>query len=495
MDLEKVTAVIRPRSYWESIDLGFRMVSEWPRAVFAPWLSVTVPLALALSMAFWDRPMIAALVVWWLKPILDRIPLYVLSRALFGSTPTTRETLAAFRGLAGRGAVKALTMERLDTARSFNLPIGQLEGLSGRARAARRRVLGKGCSGEARQLTFMSSVFELVVAAGVAGLVFLMTPDAGLDASIESLARYGTLVPSLGAQWLLAALYMLAMLVVEPFYVGAGFGLYLNRRTRLEAWDVEISFRTLARRLRSIAAAGGLVASVVLLALGAGPVAWSASAAEPVARGANRDPARLIRQILSDPEFGGTRPVKTWRVKPFDLKPKGEASAPRWLETLGEAFAAVAQPILWVLFLGALIFVLVRVIRAEPARRTGGKRLGIRAPDTISGLDVRPETFPPDIPGAARLLWSEGKADAALGLLYRGALARLVTVEKLPLERSSTEGDCLRIAARRLPPGRAAYFRGLTESWQSAAYGRRPPDEGAAQQILAAWSTHFGASL
>ncbi|MBI3448384.1 MAG: DUF4129 domain-containing protein [Acidobacteria bacterium] len=486
MDLEKVTAVIRPRSYWESIDLGFGMVGTWRRAIFAPWLAIAIPLTASVSLAFWNRPMIAALIVWWLKPLLDRIPLYVLSRSLFGAAPTTREALAALSGLLRPGWLPALTIHRLDPARSFNLSIGQLEGLSGGARAARRRVLGRGCSAEARQLTFMCSLFEIVVAAGVAGLAYLMIGDIGLDGSIEDLGRFGAFVPSLQTQWLVASLYLLAMLVIEPFYVGGGFGLYLNRRARLEAWDVEISFRTLARRLRSVAAAAVILISFVL-------ILPAAAAADPAP--ARSDPAQLIRRILRDPEFGGTRPVKTWRVKPFDFKAREpDASRSPWLETLGEAFAALAQPILWALVVSALVFVFIRVVRADPERRSGGKRLESPTPGTISGLDVRPEAFPADIPEAARRLWSEGKAAEALGLLYRGALACLVSVEKLPLDRSSTEGECLRVATRRLPAARAAYFRGLTECWQAAAYGRRRPGETRAQEILGAWSTHFGAS-
>ena len=41
-------------------------------------------------------------------------------------------------------------------------------------------------------------------------------------------------------------------LVVSPparaVDVAGGFGLYLNRRTELEAWDIEITFRRMARR-------------------------------------------------------------------------------------------------------------------------------------------------------------------------------------------------------------------------------------------------------
>jgi len=37
--------------------------------------------------------------------------------------------------------------------------------------------------------------------------------------------------------------YAAAVAFIEPFYVAAGFGMYLNRRVELEAWDVEQEFR------------------------------------------------------------------------------------------------------------------------------------------------------------------------------------------------------------------------------------------------------------
>ena len=37
--------------------------------------------------------------------------------------------------------------------------------------------------------------------------------------------------------------YAAAISFLEPFYVAAGFGIYLNRRVELEAWDIEQEFR------------------------------------------------------------------------------------------------------------------------------------------------------------------------------------------------------------------------------------------------------------
>ena len=41
----------------------------------------------------------------------------------------------------------------------------------------------------------------------------------------------------------------LVLVVWEPIYVACGFSLYLNRRTVLEAWDIELVFRRMRQRL------------------------------------------------------------------------------------------------------------------------------------------------------------------------------------------------------------------------------------------------------
>jgi hypothetical protein len=38
-------------------------------------------------------------------------------------------------------------------------------------------------------------------------------------------------------------MYVVAALVVEPFYAAAGFAMYLSRRADLEAWDIEQDLR------------------------------------------------------------------------------------------------------------------------------------------------------------------------------------------------------------------------------------------------------------
>jgi hypothetical protein len=60
-------------------------------------------------------------------------------------------------------------------------------------------------------------------------------------------------------------------------------------------------------------------------------------------------------------------------------------------------------------------------------------------------------------------------------LLYRGLLSRLAHVHAVPIRDSSTEGDCLALAATHLPAARAAYVERLIRVWQRAVYGNIDP--------------------
>ncbi len=75
--------------------------------------------------------------------------------------------------------------------------------------------------------------------AALLSLVFWFAPP-GVGFDFASLFAGEAALP---AQWLSSLAYMLAVLFLEPFYAAAGFGMYLNRRAELEAWDIEQEFR------------------------------------------------------------------------------------------------------------------------------------------------------------------------------------------------------------------------------------------------------------
>src|SRR5439155_11847221 len=99
MQLEGLTIALRTRTPWEATDLGIALVRTHAWKIYSAWLLITLPVfALTNALACWiGIPWTAALAMWWLKPVFDRVPLYVISRAVFGHVPPLRETLRAQR--------------------------------------------------------------------------------------------------------------------------------------------------------------------------------------------------------------------------------------------------------------------------------------------------------------------------------------------------------------------------------------------------------------
>jgi hypothetical protein len=242
VQLDRIEAVVRPRNPWESIDLGFSMVRHWWKPLCKVWFAIVLPLFLILCLVFYDSLWIAALIIWWLKPFLDRILLHFLSRALFGEQPGIWQTL---HGLLKTRLLLALTLWRFDFARSFNLPVWQLEGAQGNVAYQRMRLLQKNSRQQAVWLTVVCMHFEWIMYLSVFGLVYLMMPLSH-SSGFFSVLFYEEV---LWVEILQVIFGLLALSIVEPLYVAAGFALYLNRRTHLEAWDIELAFRRLAAHL------------------------------------------------------------------------------------------------------------------------------------------------------------------------------------------------------------------------------------------------------
>lgn len=313
MRLDALTIELRPRSSWEAMELGGALVRRHAAAVWAPWLLFTLPVFALLNLAAWSigRVELALLAMWWLRPVFDRIPIYVLSRAVFGATPTVRETLTAQLHWGWRTMFGHLTWRRLSPFRAGMLPIDLLEGADDRLRQERRRVIGEGISGHAVQLTAACSAFVLIVELSILMLVLLFVPNEQLPDFGRSLWR---LVSADMPQWLMLVVNIvdyLAVSLIEPLFVAGGFGLYLNRRTQLEAWDVEIAFRRLRRRLESASTAllGAVLLPLTLLLATTGDVHAQArtepQAVSEFASEADADPTASDRAV-SDAVDGET---------------------------------------------------------------------------------------------------------------------------------------------------------------------------------------------
>jgi hypothetical protein len=231
---------LRPRANFEAADLGVRLCQRAWRDVYACYLSVLVPLA-ALALACYEiAGWLPVLILWWAKPWLDRTILFALSRAAFGQATRPADLWREQRQVWWSQLPRSLTTRRLSLWRSFTQPVYQLEGLRGAELRARVRQIRAGRTRAGTGILTAFGCAETAVLFALVSLLVWLAPK-GMEAKFAGLLTSGT-----SAGWLdfaISAGYAITIGFVEPFYVAAGFALYLSRRAELEAWDIEQEFR------------------------------------------------------------------------------------------------------------------------------------------------------------------------------------------------------------------------------------------------------------
>lgn len=494
----------RARRPLEALDLGLGLLQAHGRAVYGVFL-FQLALLLAILLPFtWHQPAWTLLWILWLTPLLNRGTLHVLSRGVFGQTAGLGTFLAHLGPIHRRGLFASLLWRRLSPARSYLLPVWQLEDQGRGAYAARARVLMRQGGGTAFLLGLLCLLFGAFTLFGVLGLAQLLLPRG------VALNLWETFAQGFARPWfngLFTAFGLLAFAVTEPFYAAAGFALYLNRRTELEAWDLEQAFRGLAERLRK----GGRVA-LLLLALGRSLQAQDPNAAPPAKPALEalhpQDPGRRSLETLlqQDPDLRRTRTERVLRYRPTGREPrwlrrlldalfgesKPEAKTPRAVRELSwwRPLAWILKALMVAALVGLALYLLIRFHAARLGRSRDAADLQV--PEALAGLDVRPESLPPDVPSEALARFRAGDPRGALALLYRGALVALLHVHRLALPASATEGDCLRAARPALEPGPFGTLRDLTAAWVRMAYQGEAPVEAEFAALCGAWREAFG---
>jgi hypothetical protein len=203
-----------------------------------------------------------------------------------------------------------------------------------------------------------------------------------------------------------------------------------------------------------------------------------------------------VETVKKDPNLAAERTVKTpkWIGSNDKEKPRTNHRWPDWLSWIPNLFSWIGQAsqmLVWVLIaalVGLLVLFIARLVRDTRLSPKGSRFV---APTHVQDLDIRPESLPPDIGAAARALWDGGEQRAALALLYRGLLSRLAHVHEVAIRDSSTEGDCLTLAARKLDPARIAYITQLVRTWQRFTYGGQPIEDAAVHELCAGFAANL----
>lgn len=239
MQVDAFAIRLRRRGNLEAADLGARLCQSVARSVYVCYIVVALPfIAIALA-TFEIATWLPTLILWWLKPWFDRTILFVLSRAAFGQSTSLGDLWRSQGAVLWRQLLGTLTLRRLSPWRSFTQPVYQLEGLSFGKRNQRVSQIRSGKTGGALLMTSAYSFVELALMFALLSLAYWFAPMGQEPRFDQLFTGEGERVFELA----IAVAYSVVIVVLEPFYVAAGFGMYLNRRVELEAWDIEQEFR------------------------------------------------------------------------------------------------------------------------------------------------------------------------------------------------------------------------------------------------------------
>jgi len=505
MRLTDASVALRPRSAWEAVDLGLLLARKHSALLLVSQALVTLPVFALISLCLWQHPASAGLVFWWLKPLYERLPLYILSRTLFGQTPHLKEALWALPKLAGRQLFASLLWRRFSLWRSFAQPVTQLEGLKGKARRERLRILGQKDSATATGLTLLGVHIELLLWLGLCVLAFLLLPQQLWE--LEDLLdiknwRFDDEDSRL-LYHLSNLVYALVLVFWEPIYAACGFTLYLNRRTHLEGWDIELKFRTLRQRKTASAFALLLIPALLATTL--------ALPSPALAGGKELDPdgERLLQQALTSkaakdeikalldaPPFVNRETQTEWKLdKNARLRTHWDWLK-RWFSWLSflRDLAQWIQILLWSLVISLFAWLLWRwrhwlATFFQPVSLR--KKAKTAPPAVLFGLEVTPESLPDDLLAAVRTLWDKQPREA-LGLFYRGLLSRLLHQFNLPLKSAHTEGEVLALVGTLQQAQLTEFCAQLTDCWQRTAYGHALPAASLKEPLCQGWQRLFG---
>jgi len=480
--LERISILIRPRSAWEGMDLGFALARHWFVPLWALWWVTAAPVMLAALLWLGHSADLWLLLIWWLKPLYEMLMIAWLGRVLFGEPLGWRRAVRRLPSLVCR-LWPYLLWRRLSPVRSLSMPVVLLERLAGRHRRARLRRLREGSG--ALWLTLICMHFEGILWLSGGLLLIVLVPEQLVMLKLDALM----LETTSGAYWIGAVIGVITMSIIAPFYVGAGFALYLTRRTGLEAWDLELRFRRARaggdaspqvvepRRPSANAVCPVGVLSLGLLAMLVLQPAPVSAASLTQELSASRAEA-IIDEVLAGDDFGGQRTRQVWvyigEESAEDAARDRDAALPTG--PFGELILALASAIKWLLLIAtlAVLILLTRrlLLEARKGRSRGPRPRPSPAPRVATQPLPRRPPFPADLAAAVRGHLARREARAALALLYRAQLAHLRRIG-LEIPSGATEADCIALAMGAASTAEREWLARLAGLWERAAYAHQ----------------------
>ena len=180
--------------------------------------------------------------------------------------------------------------------------------------------------------------------------------------------------------------------------------------------------------------------------------------------------------------------------KPDEKKTPEDSSFLNWLSSLARFLNDTSRFLFWGVIAVLVALALVSARHLVQLRTFRRRAKAESAVSHVRDLDVRPESLPDDVGAAAWALWQADQVPAALSLLYRGALSRLIHRWHVPISASTTEGECLDLARGTLAPPAQRYLTQLVRAWEANIYGNRTLSSAMGEALCTGFASRLDAT-
>ena len=409
-------------------------------------------------------------VLWYLKPLFDRLILHVISVRFFEKGADHKRLLQGLGKTMRRGLLGDLLWRRFSPLRSSMMPVRALEyGGSAEKKVSKRKELLKigginycffltiwGIALETA-LIIGEFLFVYMMAGFLTGEYFLFTSEFFINAEVYFFAAW-------------CFNYML----VETIYVCMGFSLYINSRINMEGWDIEIMFRSFAKKLKDKKAAGVLM--IILTVFLLIPANVPADELLPV----QNVPLDILQEITDSPEFDEEK--TTWGIrlkKPLELKETPDFNIDPVFEKIRIIIGYLLRFILIIIIAALAVFLF------NFARKSINERNTAEQEPVMTTLHGIPLINPDELLEKSENFYMQGNLRLAWGYCTAAAISALSFCRNLTFPPNATESECVNIAVSSLDSVSGSAFKSLINNWINFAYAGHNPPQGSFEEALA----------
>ncbi len=497
MSVEKAQIELRPLGAHSCTDLGFALARHWYWSLLTLYLIIFFPVLIIAAVVIYFEPeqaSVVQLVLWWLKPLGELGLLYWCSQSLFGTKPGFSSTFFSTYKSLPRLLLNYLSVFRLSPTRGLSMCVVFLEKTKFGKGRKRLDVL----SGSGSALTWVLVVgahVEVTLAVGIyLMLIYLIPFDSPLTESFDRDNGAIAWFEALDNNFYLLCGFA-AEVIFAPFFVCASFVHYINRRSRLEAWDIQHRFNALKNRVQNEKSNGLAKKSAsAITCLLACLLVFTLSPQKSLAASTADDAAVVINDILQQERFGHYS--ESGRIQAREVEPEQEGQATEYdfslLESAYNLFASEGfNSAFYLIVIGLFGYIVVRTaIRFWPA--TAGLLNVLALPKRATSL--RPEQTLSVAPASfveARQLMLRGDTRAALACLLRSVITAAREQDGLEIRHSFTESECQQIIDSNLNSASKTSFAALLALWRKQAYEGRDVSPLYADQVIKACESAF----